>query len=169
MTDLLDFIVKYWLGFLFGAIGIFITARFKKWKQNIHDYLAMKDEKNGKKLQDNIIMGIKPMLEEISKQSELKDAELKAEVEVLKTSMEKITTSINAVSSGVLNMQGNIFKSECKELLQPGIVIEQAQYEKCMSDHNVYNSLGGNHDGDHLFNLVTAKYTHQLKENGIGK
>lgn len=55
-------------------------------------------------------------------------------------------------------MQGRNFKNDCKKLLDTNHTITLQEYEALLQDHTIYNSLGGNHEGDALFSMVEAKY-----------
>lgn len=59
-------------------------------------------------------------------------------------------------------MQKRQFIQECREFLQPDRDITIEEFERLQEEHKVYNSLGGNHDGDDLFNMVKEKVTNDL-------
>jgi hypothetical protein len=73
-----------------------------------------------------------------------------------------LTDSITVLTEGVLNIQGRDFKKACRELLDPNHNITEEEYEEISHDHDVYNKLGGNHNGDTLFEAVKAKYQNHL-------
>jgi len=58
----------------------------------------------------------------------------------------------------MLSFQGEKFKYSCQKLLTQEKEISLLQYQELMIEHNVYNNLGGNHDGDEMFRLVTIKF-----------
>lgn len=76
----------------------------------------------------------------------------------------RIEESIDKMQDGMLSIQGRNFKNDCHKLLKPDHTIYVKEYEQILSDHIVYNKLGGNHEGDELFAMVKAKY-----QNTIGK
>lgn len=132
---MLEFILKYWIEFLFGLViaggGFIIKRTLKSYKQE------RADEK-------------KEFLKEIQKEiqaefvrSDKKETELQNEIKILK--------------NGLLSIQGRTFKSNCKRLLEEDHEISLEEYEEITKDHDAYNSLGGNHNGDQLYQLVRQK------------
>lgn len=109
---------------------------------------------------------MKTELKEHSKQMEQNMAECSANLlHIVETDRddrikadEKIERSIEVVQNGVLSMQGRNFKNDCKKLLDTNHTITLQEYEALLQDHTIYNSLGGNHEGDALFSMVEAKY-----------
>ena len=77
---------------------------------------------------------------------------------------ERIEGTLTNMQDGMLAIQGRNFKNDCHKLLKPDHVIFYKEYEQLVADHAVYNKLGGNHEGDELFEMVKAKY-----KNTIGK
>lgn len=71
---------------------------------------------------------------------------------------EKIHKEIDIVRKGMLSIEGRAFISECRRLLEADHVITFDEYRKLQKEHTTYNDLGGNHDGDLLFEMVTTKY-----------
>lgn len=132
---MLEFILKYWIEFLFGLViaggGFIIKRTLKSYKQ----------ERAAEK---------KEFLKEIQKEiqaefvrSDKKETELQNEIKILK--------------NGLLSIQGRTFKSNCKKLLEEDHEISLEEYEEITKDHDAYNSLGGNHNGDQLYQLVRQK------------
>ena len=81
---------------------------------------------------------------------------------------ERIEGAITNMQDGMLAIQGRNFKNDCHKLLKPDHVIFYKEYEQLVSDHTVYNKLGGNHEGDELFEMVKAKYKNTIgKQNGF--
>ena len=163
MDWLIQIIVKYWLGVLFGLIVTVVGTQHKKIKAKYEEYKTLKQAKADENMKNNIIAVMTPILEDIASKSNGGDSELRNELGALQQQLTNVTKQLDNVTTGMLNVQGNIFKRECHELLDERVEkITQDQYDKCMEDHKVYNTLGGNHDGDQLFELVTAKYMHKL-------
>ena len=48
----------------------------------------------------------------------------------------------------MLSIEGRAFRTECRKLLEPDHVISLKEYEAIVSEHETYNRLGGNHEGD---------------------
>ena len=132
---MLDFVLKYWIEFLFGgviAIGSYMIKRtLKSFRQE------RADEKEA------FLEGIKGEIRAEFERSNKKETELAEEIKVLK--------------AGLLSIQGRTFKSNCRRLLDPDHDISLEEYEEITKDHDAYNSLGGNHNGDQLYQLVRKK------------
>lgn len=82
----------------------------------------------------------------------------------IKREIGEVIDELGILRDGVLSVQGRQFKTECRQLLQEGHVITLQEYELTCEEHRIYHTLGGNHDGDKLFELVTIKYQEQLKK-----
>lgn len=132
---MLEFVLKYWIEFLFGgviAIGSFMIKRtLKSFRQE------RADEKEA------FLEGIKGEIRAEFERSNKKETELAEEIKVLK--------------AGLLSIQGRTFKSNCRRLLDQDHEISLEEYEEITKDHEAYNSLGGNHNGDQLYQLVRKK------------
>lgn len=132
---MLEFVLKYWIEFLFGgviAIGSYMIKRtLKSFRQE------RADEKEA------FLKGIKDEIRAEFERSNKKETELAEEIKVLK--------------AGLLSIQGRTFKSNCRRLLDPDHDISLEEYEEITKDHDAYNSLGGNHNGDQLYQLVRKK------------
>lgn len=132
---MLEFVLKYWIEFLFGAViavGSFMIKRtLKSYRQE------RADEK------ESLLEGIKGEIRAEFERSNKKETELAEEIKVLK--------------AGLLSIQGRTFKNNCRRLLDPDHEISLEEYEEITKDHEAYNSLGGNHNGDQLYQLVRKK------------
>ena len=152
---MLDFIVKYWVQFLFGLAAACFTFIIKQ-------YYKMKDtikEQNLKEMKENMCTEMKnavyTRIAEEHEQSAKADIEIKADLEIVHNGMENLT-------KGVLSLQGKEFKNECRRLLEPDHEITVEEYETLVDEHETYNGLGGNHRGDALFKSVMKKWNRQL-------
>lgn len=132
---MLEFILKYWIEVLFGAViaigGYMVKRTLKSYRQE------RLDEKNA------FLESIKKEISAEFERSNSKETELAGEIKTLK--------------AGLLSIQGRAFKNNCKRLLDPDHEISLEEYEEITKDHDAYNSLGGNHNGDELFILVRKK------------
>ena len=165
-----EFIIKYWLQFALGIVAAILAAGHKKIKERFDHYRDLHEAERDKDLCKNMTDAMKPMLDELAHKSDSNDAAINGQLAEMAKHMEQITDrfeglngQLNTVTEGVLNVQGSVFKRECRDLLRADEISEES-YEVCMHDHTVYNKLGGNHEGDQLFQLVTAKYEGQLKK-----
>ena len=132
---MLEFILKYWIEVLFGAAiaigGYMVKRTLKSYRQE------RIEEKNA------FLESIKKEISAEFERSNGKETELAGEIKTLK--------------AGLLSIQGRAFKNNCKRLLDPDHEISLEEYEEITKDHDAYNSLGGNHNGDELFILVRKK------------
>ena len=132
---MLEFILKYWIEFLFGiviAIGSYMIKRTLK---------SFRQERAEEK--ETFLNGIKKEIRAEFERSNKRETELAEQIKVLK--------------AGLLSIQGRTFKSNCRRLLDPNHDITLEEYEEITKDHEAYNSLGGNHNGDQLYVLVRKK------------
>lgn len=132
---MLEFILKYWIEVLFGAViavgGYMVKRTLKSYRQE------RLEEKNA------FLKSIKKEISAEFERSNGRETELAGEIKTLK--------------AGLLSIQGRAFKNNCKRLLDPDHEISLEEYEEITKDHDAYNSLGGNHNGDELFILVRKK------------
>ena len=132
---MLEFILKYWIEVLFGgviAVGAYIV------KRTLKSFRMERQEE--KKV---FLEGIKAEIRAEFERSNKKEIELQEEIKILK--------------AGLLSIQGRTFKSNCRRLLDQNHEITLEEYEEITKDHDAYNSLGGNHNGDQLYSLVRKK------------
>ena len=174
-SSLLDFFVKYWTEFLFGivAAGILAGGRYiwTLFKNRLRD-----------SLEEQIISitdVIAKRMSETDEKLEAKNTSLTQQIGALQTDMKimqqeiqtnkndenliekKIDTlkdNLNTLKDGILSLQRKEFKEECRRLLNQEEAITYEQYTILQREHTVYNSLGGNHEGDQLFKLASMRY-----------
>ena len=139
---LLEFVIKYWVEFVFGLIvtgGGYFIRRYLKMRE---------DEQNRErtKFYDNFKKDIFIKYDEIKKESENGDLELQKQLDLLR--------------KGILSLQKKEFFKECQALLEEDHELTLDEYQQCIEDHDAYNGLKGNHRGDSLFALVEEKAKH---------
>lgn len=76
--------------------------------------------------------------------------------------LNKLTTSIDTLTEGLLSVQRREFEADCHRLLDPDHNITLDEFQQITNDHDIYNKLGGNHSGDQLFSLVEEKAKHRF-------
>ena len=139
---LLDFIIKYWIEFGFGLIIAGGGYFFKK-------YMKMREEEQNSeraKFYENLKKDMFSRYDVIEKESRDGDQELQKQLDALR--------------KGILSMQKKEFIAECQALLDEDHEITLEEYQQCIEDHDAYNGLKGNHNGDSLFALVVQKAKH---------
>lgn len=150
---MLDFIVKYWLQFLFGLIVTGLSIALKKvWKMYKNAQMAQHNQEK------------KELLEEMDVKIEQQNQRMVEADNEIKQEIHNIEGSISTIGQGVLSIQGENFRDMCRKLLEPAHFITIEEYEQIVKEHDVYKSLGGNHTGDKLFEQVELKFSKQAKE-----
>ena len=141
---MLMFIAEYWLEFLLGLIATGLSVACKKF------YSLYKAEKAHQKTkeQKEFYAGLQDLIKKGQEETRAADKVLQEQIDTL--------------TQGVLNIQKRHFKQECYELLEESHTITLAEFETAQEDHNIYNALGGNHDGDDLYKMVQKKATNNL-------
>ncbi len=152
---MLDFVIKYWVQFLFGLAAMCFTFIIKQ-------YYVMKDKIKQQELQElkeNMCASMKTSIyEKINEEHALSaqgDEAIRVDIEIIQNSIEHL-------SRGILSLQGKEFKDECRRLLEPEHEITVEEYENIVDEHETYHGLGGNHRGDALFKSVMKKWNRQL-------
>lgn len=139
MADLLTIILEHIVEIVFGCLGTVGTVFVKK--------MLNKREQEQKVFRELIRKDISDAMKECAKEDE------------------KLHAEINALKEGMLSVQGKEFKATCEEYLEPTHKLTVAEYEQLIKDHDAYNGLGGNHEGDRLFALVERKAENTLTQN----
>lgn len=136
---MLTFICQYWVELLFSLIvagaGIFFKRYIKLEREN-----REREREEFKKL----------ILNEIDTRNQaqqIKDARIQNDIDLLK--------------KGVLSFQGKMFKDHCRDFLNADEV-NLDEFEDIEAEHSVYNSLGGNHEGDVLYGLAQKRVEDEL-------
>lgn len=147
MTAVLKFVAKYWLEFLLVTISTGLSVACKKI------YALYKDAKSTEKTkeQDAFYTKIENLIKDNAKESRRED--------------KKLQDQINVMQEGILSIQGRSFKQSCREMLEPEEEFTLEEFETLQDEYYVYKNLGGNHDGDVLFELVKKKATNILTDN----
>lgn len=78
--------------------------------------------------------------------------------------LDNINTRLDTITAGLLSVQRVSFEADCKRLLELDHIITVDEYQQISNDHDIYNSLGGNHNGDQLFALVDQKMKAHLEK-----
>lgn len=161
MQALLEFIAKYWLQEIMGLLAIGLGAFFKLFWSLI--------KKEFKNQQESFLVEIDKKIDDhekkIAERLDIRDAKLAKQDNSIKTELNAFENSFNVTKRGLLSIQGRSFKEDCRHLLEADHIISLTEFETITMDHDIYNSLGGNHDGDSLYELVKVKYNGEIVNN----
>lgn len=148
MDFLIQFIVKYWLEVLFGLItgGVVLFARHyikveKERYENMKKERAREIEVNVEQKLEKPIKDLTDVIEEVKETQIENDAVLK---------------------EGVLFLMKAKFVRDCEKLIEADHHITSEEWHRIEKEHIMYNKLGGNHEGDIKFNIVTEKWKEQV-------
>lgn len=108
--------------------------------------------------------------EEIKEQNRIQEEKMIAshekigqDIATLANELEKNNQSTEAVKSGTLALWRKTYFHDAHMLLEKDHIITDEEYVKISVEHDVYNKLGGNHEGDQYFISITQKYHNGLK------
>lgn len=147
--------LKYWVEFVLAGVGAGIIYFVKKYMKLNNEALKRSQEEYHDKIKKDIIDKNQEMIHNMIEKSVEDDARLQNEINA-------VTQDLALLKSGVLQIQGKDFKNQCRHLLEDSHTITLDEWEEIDSAHQVYNSLGGNHKGDELFELVKKKAANHI-------
>jgi hypothetical protein len=150
MTELLEFIVKYWLQFALGLIASCLTFGIKKY------YTIKKKE-----FELEIVALREAIIKDIDEKLKVEMEKSNAEDKRIRADMNRLDVTMKSLIQGLLSVQGKNFREECERLLLQDY-INVVDYEQFEEDYAAYKALGGNHRGDALHARVVDKYVAQL-------
>lgn len=174
-SSLLDFFVKYWTEFLFGIVaagilagGRYIWTLFKNRLRDsleeqiisITDVIAKRMSKTDEKLEAKNT-SLTQQIGALQADMKIMQQEIqtnKNDENLIEKKIDALEDSLNTLKDGILSLQRKEFKEECRRLLNQEEAITYEQYTILQREHTVYNSLGGNHEGDQLFKLASMRY-----------
>lgn len=130
---MLEFIMKYWLEFLFGLVAAGVLALFKK----ISDLI---DASNGAELNKAIDKRLEPVLEEIKK---------------LEKFIEEVDGKENHLQTKTIAAWGFRINQLCEIYLDQGFMTKP-QYIQLVEMYNLYSQLGGNGKIKEIFDKTTG-------------
>ena len=172
---LLDFIIKYWTEFLFGilAAGILAGGRYiwmlfknrlkdslEEQITSITDIITKRMSETDEKLEAKNT-SLTQQIGELQADMKIMQQEIqinKNDENLIEKKIDTLEDNLNTLKGGILSLQRREFKEECRKLLNQKEAITYEQYTMLQNEHTVYNSLGGNHEGDQLFKLVSMRY-----------
>lgn len=172
---LLDFIIEYWTEFLFGIVaagilagGRYIWTLFKNRLKDsleeqitsITDVITKRMSETDKKLEAKNT-SLTQQIGELQADMKIMQQEIqinKNDENLIEKKIDTLEDNLNTLKGGILSLQRKEFKEECRRLLNQEEAITYEQYTMLQHEHTIYNSLGGNHEGDQLFKLVSMRY-----------
>ena len=172
---LLDFIIEYWTEFLFGIVaagilagGRYIWTLFKNRLKdsleeqitNITDVITKRMSETDEKLEAKNT-SLTQQIGELQADMKIMQQEIqinKNDENLIEKKIDTLEDNLNTLKGGILSLQRKEFKEECRRLLNQEEAITYEQYTMLQREHTIYNSLGGNHEGDQLFKLVSMRY-----------
>ena len=146
-----EFILKYWVEVVFGLIvsGLSFACR-RYWKLWRAEQQHQKTEEQ-EVFYDGILKKIDERFEETNNRITALDNKVEKNVQTSNAQQE-------ILKEGLLSVQGNNFKRQCKALLEPTHKISETEWLQHQIDFEAYERLGGNDDGHDLHNAVAHKY-----------
>ena len=90
--------------------------------------------------------------------------ESKSDDAYLQGQISEMSSELGFLKAGLLPIQGKEFRENCRKLLADDHEITLDEWEEIDADHEAYNGLGGNHKGDHLYELVKKKAERTLTD-----
>lgn len=174
-SSLLDFFVKYWTEFLFGIVaagilagGRYIWTLFKNRLRDsleeqitsITDIIAKRMSETDEKLEAKNT-SLTQQIGALQADMKIMQQEIqtnKNDENLIEKKIDTLEDNLNTLKDGILSLQRKEFKEECRRLLNQEEAITYEQYTILQREHTVYNSLGGNHEGDQLFKLASMRY-----------
>ena len=85
------------------------------------------------------------------------------QISKLSTELAQNNAYTEAVREGTLALWRKTYFADARHLLEPDHVITHEEYAKISKEHDTYNKLGGNHEGDEYFKSITIRYRAGLK------
>lgn len=153
-----EFILKYWVEVVFGLIvsGLSFACR-RYWKLWRTEQQHQKTEEQ-KAFYDGIIEKIDERFEKMNERFEETNNRITALDNKVEQNVQTSDAQQEILKEGLLSVQGNNFKRQCKALLEPTHKISETEWLQHQIDFEAYERLGGNDDGHDLHNAVAHKY-----------
>ena len=142
---ILEIVLKYWLQVLLGLA----VAGFGLFHKKIMAWRDAHKKQEAQVLKDSIVKEVRDALDTLTERSDENDRIMRGQM--------------NELRAGLLAIQGDAFKQKCHNLLLEEHHITLSEFENISKDHEAYNGLGGNHEGDQMFDLVRRKFENTLK------
>lgn len=149
-----DFILKYWVEVVFGLIvsGLSFACR-RYWKLWRAEQQHQKTEE-----QETFYNGILEKIDERFEKMDERFEKMEQQINEVRKDVQSSDAQQKILREGLLSVQGNSFKRQCKALLESTHQISETEWLQHQIDFEAYERLGGNDDGHDLHNAVAHKY-----------
>lgn len=149
-----DFIFKYWVEVVFGLIvsGLSFACR-RYWKLWRAEQKHQKTEE-----QEAFYNGILEKIDERFEKMDERFEKMEQQINEVRKDVQSSDAQQKILREGLLSVQGNNFKRQCKALLESTHQISETEWLQHQIDFEAYERLGGNDDGHDLHNAVAHKY-----------
>lgn len=153
-----EFILKYWVEVMFGLIvsGLSFACR-RYWKLWRAEQQHQKTEEQ-EAFYNGILEKIDERFEKMNERFEALDNKVEQKINEVRKDVQNSDAEQKILKEGLLSVQGNNFKRQCKALLEPTHQISDTEWLQHQIDFEAYERLGGNDDGHELHNAVAHKY-----------
>ncbi len=184
MEAFIAFFAKYWLTFIFGLVSAGLAAALAKMKKRYQTGKKVEQDQELEPFKKQILDDVQELKEEVLGIVQEKEEEFEQEELLLNKGMKSLQEQLveshreiyeileksRAVSQNYrdLYLEGLLYNlrkgyfADCERLLDPDYVITFDDFTQICADHNLYNRLGGNHQGDIYFKAIEDKYHHQV-------
>lgn len=152
---MLEFIVKYWLQFLFGIVAAGATTAARFFYKMYKEEKARQTADGRAAISKEITEAISTAVHEVRFNSNSEDEKLQGEINSIKA-------QLSILRHAILVLYKKPFKEACENALKKDHEITLMEYQELAHEHDVYKSLDGNSDGDTLYHLVEQKYQNSL-------
>lgn len=153
-----EFILKYWVEVVFGLIvsGLSFACR-RYWKLWRAEQKHQKTEEQ-EAFYNGILEKIDERFEEMNNRITALDEKMEQQINEVHKEVQSSDAQQKILKEGLLSVQGNNFKRQCKALLEPTHKISETEWLQHQIDFEAYERLGGNDNGHDLHNAVAHKY-----------
>lgn len=153
-----EFILKYWVEVVFGLIvsGLSFACR-RYWKLWRAEQKQQKTEEQ-EAFYNGILEKIDERFEEMNNRITALDEKMEQQINEVHKEVQSSDAQQKILKEGLLSVQGNNFKRQCKALLEPTHKISETEWLQHQVDFEAYERLGGNDNGHDLHNAVAHKY-----------
>ena len=159
---MLDFIIKYWLEVLFGlicgALALFVKKSIELYKtvKTTHETSIIET------IKDQMNKQYDKTQEQMTQCYNKLDTKITEFIDESREEDKKMDKRVSGIRNDVLTIEGAYFRAECRKLLEKEHIITQEEFNTITLQHDAYNNLGGNHEGDMLFEMVREKHKDQV-------